>query len=190
MENPDYVYRVFKQHFDKAKLGSGFISLELGPGDSLSSGIVSKALGCSKSYLVDSGNFAMNNIEIYQKMIDYLNQEKKYSLNQISSINELLNTYSVEYLTEGLTALKNIPDKSVDLIWSQAVLEHIRKSEFLETMLELRRIIRDNGICSHKVDLKDHLQKALNNLRFSEQVWESDFMSQSGFYTNRIRYTQ
>jgi hypothetical protein len=26
----------------------------------------------------------------------------------------------------------------------------------------------------------------LNNLRFSERIWESEFMAKSGFYTNRI----
>lgn len=79
---------------------------------------------------------------------------------------------------------------SIDFIWSQAVLEHIRKSEFLDTMLELHRILRPNGVCSHVVDLKDHLGGALNNLRFSEKLWESNFMASSGFYTNRIRYSE
>lgn len=78
----------------------------------------------------------------------------------------------------------------MDFIWSQAVLEHIRKAEFLDTMLELRRIIRPDGVCSHVVDLKDHLGGRLNNLRFPENLWESNFMSSSGFYTNRIRYSE
>ena len=29
---------------------------------------------------------------------------------------------------------------------------------------------------------------SLNNLRFSEKLWESDFFSSSGFYTNRIQF--
>jgi hypothetical protein len=40
------------------------------------------------------------------------------------------------------------------------------------------------------VDLQDHLAAALNNLRFSESVWESHLFSSSGFYTNRIRYSE
>jgi hypothetical protein len=38
--------------------------------------------------------------------------------------------------------------------------------------------------------LKDHLGGALNNLRFSERRWESPLFSRSGFYTNRIRYSE
>jgi predicted SAM-dependent methyltransferase len=86
--------------------------------------------------------------------------------------------------------LRSLKSQSVDFIWSQAVLEHIRKAEFLDTMLELRRIIRADGVCSHVVDLKDHLGGGLNNLRFPENLWESNFMSSSGFYTNRIRYSE
>ena len=93
------------------------------------------------------------------------------------------------YLTEGLGSLVKIPDKSVDFVFSQAVLEHVKLSEFKETMVELRRILRPSGVCSHRIDLKDHLQRSLNNLRFSEHLWESEFMSSSGFYTNRIRYS-
>jgi hypothetical protein len=55
---------------------------------------------------------------------------------------------------------------------------------------ELRRIQRQDGVSSHRVDLRDHLGGALNNLRFRERTWESGFVSRSGFYTNRIRYTE
>ena len=57
-------------------------------------------------------------------------------------------------------------------------------------MVELRRIMKDAGACSHRIDLKDHLGGKLNNLRFSKKVWRSKFMTNSGFYTNRIRFTQ
>ena len=46
------------------------------------------------------------------------------------------------------------------------------------------------GASSHVVDLQDHLGGALNNLRFSARVWESEFMTRSGFYTNRVRYSE
>src|SRR5205823_4214216 len=62
-------------------------------------------------------------------------------------------------------------------------------SEFLDTMKELRRILKPDGAASHRVDLMDHLAAALNNLRFSQQLWESEIMASSGFYTNRIRYS-
>jgi hypothetical protein len=45
-----------------------------------------------------------------------------------------------------------------------------------------------NGICVHRVDLKDHLGGTLNNLRFSHAIWEGKLFRSSGFYTNRIRF--
>ena len=76
------------------------------------------------------------------------------------------------------------------LIFSQAVLEHIRREQFLDTMRECRRILKRDGVCSHRVDLKDHLGGGLNNLRFSPEIWESKLFVRSGFYTNRIRYRE
>jgi hypothetical protein len=68
------------------------------------------------------------------------------------------------------------------------VLEHIRRGEFLDTQRELARILRRDGVCSHRVDLRDHLGGGLNNLRLPGRVWESQFFAASGFYTNRIQF--
>ena len=95
---------------------------------------------------------------------------------------------NAEYRVGGLDAMRTIPGGSVDFIWSQAVLEHIPKRDFLETMKELRRTLRKGGCCSHTVDLADHFNGQLNNLRFSESRWESPLFADSGFYTNRIRF--
>jgi len=108
----------------------------------------------------------------------------------INTLAGLLKACNAHYGTEGVNSLRQIPDGTVDFIWSQAVLEHIRMHEFHDTMLELRRVLRPDGVCSHSIDLKDHIGGALNNLRFSKELWESDFMAHSGFYTNRIRYNE
>lgn len=191
MQKPAYAYSVFKQHFDRIQPPSGFTSLELGPGDSLFSAIVTKAFGGSSSYLVDTGDYATQDIDSYKKINDFLREQGlpvDPTWSNWQSVSDVLESCSAHYLTSGLSSLKSIPDRSVDFIWSQAVLEHIRKHEFLELMKELRRIIKNTGSCSHVIDLKDHLGGNLNNLRFTEGIWESDFMVKSGFYTNRIRY--
>lgn len=54
---------------------------------------------------------------------------------------------------------------------------------------ELRGIIILDGICSHLTTLVDSLGE-LNSLRFSQNIWEFNFMANSGFYTNRLRYSQ
>ena len=85
--------------------------------------------------------------------------------------------------------MKQIPDNSVDMIWSQAVFEHIKSTELLPTLSELKRILKPNGKCSHVIDLKDHLGGRLNHLRFTSAFWESSLVVNAGFYTNRIRFS-
>lgn len=192
MTNPEYAYEVFTRHFEAVDLPQGFSSVELGPGDSLFSAIISQALGGSCSYLVDTGRYAVQAMEPYYEMQSFL-QEKGLpvpDLEACSNLDQLLNSVSAQYLTNGLASLSEIPSESIDYIWSNAVLEHIRRGEFSDVMKELRRILKPTGICSHEIDLRDHLGGALNNLRFAPNFWEKEWVSHSGFYTNRIRYSE
>ena len=195
MENPDYAYGAFRSHFDRstfaAKSGP-FVCLELGPGDTLFSALIAKALGASRTYMVDTGHYCRRDAALYRRMSQHL-----VSLGHTSSVpadcedlNDILNHCNGEYLTNGVDSLRDIPTASVDWIWSQAVLEHVRRRDFPTLMKELRRILKPDGICSHGIDLQDHLGGALNNLRYSEATWESEWMASSGFYTNRIRFAE
>jgi len=194
MEQPDYAYKIFKKHFDRSgivKRSARFTALELGPGDTVFSAMIAYAYGFTDSYLVDVGSFASSDLHLYQTMESYLQKMGLLlpKIANVSSLDELLAFYGASYLVSGLLSLRTIPDQCVDFVWSHAVLEHIRKAEFLDTMLELRRVIRHDGVISHTIDLRDHLGGALNNLRFSDRCWESNFMAKSGFYTNRIRFS-
>jgi SAM-dependent methyltransferase len=194
MDSSDYALRVFNSHVKRASLDgklAGKTILELGPGDSISTSIIAAANG-AKSILVDAGDFMKRDVATYRELASILAQ-KNYIVPQITkgmNFKDVLAASNSEYFTEGLQSLRLIPTHSVDLIFSQAVLEHIRKYEFLDIMKEFRRILKPNGICSHQIDLKDHLGGALNNLTFSEKLWESDFFVKSGFYTNRIRFVE
>ncbi|MCT7961873.1 class I SAM-dependent methyltransferase [Laspinema sp. D1] len=192
MGNYSYAYQVFKKHFIPAELPENFTTLEIGPGDSLFSGLISKALGGELCYLIDVGDYANKDQKRYQEVNMFLVNQglKTVNIENCNSFQEILDKNQIIYLTEGLKSLKTIPSNSVDFIFSQAVLEHIRRNEFLDVMKELRRIIKNTGYCSHMIDLKDHLGGNLNNLRFYERIWELDFMVKSGFYTNRIRYSE
>jgi SAM-dependent methyltransferase len=192
MEDPDYVFNVVSNHVARSSLyiSKETCALEIGPGDSLLSSLVHYALGIEKTILVDAGSFARTDIAPYLSMINYLvcHGFDLKLLGGSNSLDELLGKINATYLTQGLASMKEIPDSSVDLIWSQAVLEHIRYAEFDQYLQEMHRVLKPTGICSHRVDLKDHLGGGLNNLRFSQGLWESEFFSSSGFYTNRIRF--
>lgn len=195
MERPEYAYELFRKHFDRAPFArrhGGYVFLELGPGDSLGSALVGHALGAAEGYLVDVGAFALTDMECYRDLATFLRARgvRAPELSRVDSVAEMLTLCNVRYLTGGVVSLRQIPSESVDFIWSYHVLEHVRRAEFIEVMRHLRRALRADGICSLSVDLKDHLSYALNNLRFSERVWESEFVVRSRIYTNRIRYSE
>ena len=63
MDNTDYSIRVFKEHLKKSNIKSikNKVILEIGPGDSIATAVISYAYGAS-SFLVDNGYFAKSNI--------------------------------------------------------------------------------------------------------------------------------
>jgi hypothetical protein len=195
MRDPGYAIGVFETHW--RRVGSpapGFSYLELGPGESLSTAIVAWAFGARGGTLVDAGDFAVRDIAAYRPLLDKLAEYPRTrdvgALRAHTSLESLLAAINANVRTDGLAGLKSLPADSVDLVFSQAVLEHVPLAEFAATARELHRVQSAGGVGSHRVDFKDHLQGSLNNLRFSEAAWEKPwFAKRSGFYTNRLRFS-
>lgn len=176
------------------KLGTGTprAVVELGPGDSVGLSLAARALGLERAYLVDVGDFATRDMAVYRRLVEALTS-KGYALPQtldLADRDALLKSVDATYWTSGTSALGRIADTSVDVVFSTAVLEHVSRYEFKQLMDELYRVMTPGAVSHHWVDLMDHLGGALNNLRFSERVWESNLMANSGFYTNRLRFTE
>lgn len=191
MHHPAYALSVFREHFRRARLpaGKGFVALELGPGDSLASAVIAAAHGATHTYLVDVGRFATSDMTVYRRLCAYLRQQglQPPDLAGVHDTQGLLQVCRASYGTRGLEALREIPPESVDFIWSNAVLEHVRRCDFGNFVSETRRVARRGSISSHQIDLQDHLGGALNNLRIASRWWEAEWMARSGFYTNRLR---
>ncbi|HMU56056.1 MAG TPA: methyltransferase domain-containing protein [Nitrospira sp.] len=193
MQDPAYAYGVFQRHFDAAqsrKTLNNFVGLELGPGDSLLSAMAAHAHGSSAYYLVDAAWNIDADIKNYRAMAGFLVAQgfPMFAEADLESVETILERCRACYVTSGLDSLRAIPTGSVDFVWSHSVLQHVRYSAFLQTLRELRRIHRPDGVSSHWIDLQDCMGGALNNLRFGDAIWESSLSS--GFYTNRIRYSQ
>lgn len=191
MDTTSYPIKIFKMHVERAYpqgLPRQSVILELGPGDSLASAIIAYAYDVKCIYLVDVGCYASKKIKFYQSLSTELARlgMNAPDLRKVTSIESILKACNAKYLTNGIDGLKEIPSGSLELVWSHSVLEHIRKHEFAPTLNELKRILKPGAYSSHNIDFQDHLDGELNNLRFSEKVWESEFFTKSGFYTNRI----
>ena len=185
----------FTKHFNLAFLEHkpvDFVCLEVGPGDSIATGIIAHSFGASKTYLIDVGDFAIKDIDYYKRFIEILKEKYVNTLDiaNINSFDELLKKFNIIYMKDGLASLKKLPDESLDFIFSHSAIEHIKLSELPVIINETRRLIRKTGKISHNIDLMDHLEYSLNSLRFSEKTWEGKLFSNSGFYTNRLRYSQ
>jgi len=195
MLDPEYAYATVSKHFSHAirpKDPIDFTVLELGPGDSLFSAPIANIYGAKTVFLVDEGAYAVQSMESFHDITSYLS-EKGHNLEHVdntSTCEEFLRACGAKYLCNGLESLRSIPSQSVDFIWSHSVLQHVRKRVFKASMAELRRLLRPGGVCSHHVDLKDCLGGSLNNLRFPERFWEWDLIASSGFYTNRLRFSE
>ncbi|WHZ15115.1 MAG: Adenine-specific methyltransferase [Nitrospira sp.] len=194
MEDPSYAFQVFTRHFNKVratKRPEEIVALELGPGDSLFSAVIASAVGVSASYLIDVGDFAVKDLKKYAEMASFVRRQGLPAppVERVTSIGDLLPLCRATYGSSGLSSLRAIPSRSVDFIWSQAVLQSVRRAELLDTMRELRRVLKDDGLCSHVVDLSDLFVKELHHLRFRDSIWESDAVARCGFYANRLRYS-
>ena len=192
MEDYSYSKKIFEGHLkDMKKIREieNPVIMEIGPGDSLFSMVYSRKYSKEKIYFLDVNDFASKDLNLYFKLKENLDKENyfpKKIKSQIESFDDLLKNYNAKYLISGIESLKTIEDESIDYIFSHSVMEHIRKYELNDLIKEMYRILKPNGVISHNINYKDHLDESLNNLRFSERLWESKFFANSGFYTNRI----
>lgn len=196
MVRPDYALEIVQRHVAGAGIDlNGKMVLELGPGDSVGNGIIAYALGAQGSVLADAGDWVSKSVPLYREFVAHLltvlpSPDRLAAVGSSwSTFDGLLRAFNIRHLTQGLSSLKSLPNASIDFWFSEAVLEHIRARDFQATMDECRRVLRVDGVGSHVVDYKDHLQAGLNNLRFSTHLWESELLCSSGFYTNRLRHS-
>jgi SAM-dependent methyltransferase len=189
MDDFGYAFRIFKQHYEASGLQTlrDCTVVEVGPGNGMLTALFARSFGAARTYLVDSEALISPDPALLTRAADML-AEQKLSVPQFNgaSVVVAMEQLKATYFTGGTASLRDIGDGQVDFLFSNAVLEHIRLGEFGELIRETRRILKLNGVASHVIDFRDHLQNGLNNLRFSERVWESGFMARSGFYTNRI----
>ena len=88
-----------------------------------------------------------------------------------------------------------LADKSVDLVYSYAVLEHVSESVIGQLTLESKRILKLEGMAFHSIGLHDHYANFdhrlsnLNFLKYPEWLWRF-FVKNKISYHNRLREKQ
>jgi Methyltransferase domain len=113
------------------------------------------------------------------------------SLRKSKTAEELLRSAHIEYCAPGNAADTGLPDRSVDVVFSNSVLEHVPQEAISGIMRESRRILRSGGLAIHSVNCGDHYAyfdrtvTQINYLQYSDSEWR--WWNNDLLYQNRLR---
>jgi SAM-dependent methyltransferase len=110
------------------------------------------------------------------------------------TLEEFFAMTSTHYSAPGDASRTGLADKSVDLVYSYGVLEHIPVEVLDAITQESARILKSDGIAFHRIGLHDHFQSidpslsSVNFLKYSNVIWR--IIAQNRIhYHNRLRAT-
>ena len=112
-------------------------------------------------------------------------------LRQATSVDDLFRRARIEYHAPADASATGLPSASVDVAFSNSVLEHVVPEVIARMMKESRRILRPGGLSIHSVNCGDHYAyfdkdiTAINYLTYSSREWK--FWDNEILYQNRLR---
>jgi hypothetical protein len=108
-----------------------------------------------------------------------------------TGLDDMLCRAHIEYHAPADATRTGLPDRTVDVVYSNSVLEHVPAQVIAKLMTETRRVLRAGGIALHSVNCGDHYAyfdqrvTQINYLRYSSAawwLWNNDLQ-----YQNRLR---
>jgi SAM-dependent methyltransferase len=154
------VYESYLNHLGSDFELKGKKIIEVGPGRSLGVSLLFTSLGgAERVYAVDRFNCLSHNNELVLKTLvpEYMQYVKK-----------------IEYIISPIENLLYREQGKVDLIVSNAVLEHV--ADLDKTLKSFHSLLSHDGIMVHKIDLRAH-NRFLNKgplyfLKYSDFLWK------------------
>ena len=107
-------------------------------------------------------------------------------LRATTDIADLLGAAEIEYLAPADAVATRLPPDSVDIVFSNSVLEHVSAGTIDGMMRESARLLTPGGVVVHSVNCGDHYAyfdrriTPINYLTYSEREWR--------FWNNRLQY--
>ena len=114
------------------------------------------------------------------------------ALRAASTLDQLFGIAGIRYVAPGDAANTGLPEHTVDLLFSFALLEHVPEDVIVGLTLESRRVLRPRGICYHLIALGDHYRTGhgyVNFLKYPEWLWRI-LVKNKFSYHNRLREKQ
>jgi SAM-dependent methyltransferase len=118
-------------------------------------------------------------------------RDRLAKLRQARDMQDFLQRAGIEYRAPADATRTGMPDASVDVFFSNSVLEHVPGPVIADLMRETRRVLAPGGIALHSVNCGDHYAyfdrriTQMNYLRYSAAqwwIWNNDLQ-----YQNRLR---
>jgi SAM-dependent methyltransferase len=118
-------------------------------------------------------------------------RERWSALAGARTLAEFLERAGLEYRAPADARATGLPAASVDVVFSNSVLEHVDRAAIGPLMRESRRVLRPGGVAVHSVDCSDHYAyfdpglTPIHYLRFGERTWR--LWNNALQYQNRLR---
>jgi SAM-dependent methyltransferase len=116
-------------------------------------------------------------------------------LREARDVGTLFKLANITYHSPADASQSGLPDGSVDVVYSNLVLEHVTPQAMRDIHIEAKRVLKPTGVCWHNVDYSDHYAvagkglSAVNFLRYSQRTW--DVLGQNDIlWQNRWRHSQ
>ena len=122
-------------------------------------------------------------------MTDVSNDYSK--LRNIPDVGALLAEARIEYFAPADAAVTKLPAQSIDIVYSNSVLEHVPSEDIGRIMRENCRVLRAGGLALHSANCGDHYAytdkriTAINYLQYPEKRW--NLWQNALLYQNRLR---
>jgi SAM-dependent methyltransferase len=153
--------------------------LELGPGDTLATALFFIAYGAKRVVCCDRFKLVVNpakNTAIARQVLSLLPEQQRLRLETVLTFDSFgqarLNPTHIQYLHSRNDEIA-LEDTSIDIIVSNAVLEHVQNPA--ELFAEMNRVLKPGGIMVHAADLKSHELHHKTDLDFlviPELLWK------------------
>ena len=192
MEDAGFSGEVFNRHVTNPGGGVrpmlGGTLLELGPGDSIATGILGRSAGFSEVILIDAGCFADIRPEAINRLFVSLGDRSHRIQHNADpqAVIAQLDTAGIRYLTAGLQSLQSIGAGHVRHSFSNSVLQHVYRDELAEFVRALGRVHASGSLSSHSINFTDHFSGGYVNHRLPGWVMESALIKRANLYTNRV----
>lgn len=165
---------------------------EFGAGWDLAVPLAYWALGVERQLLVDiHANLRFELVNVTLERLQRLDGTRLPDNDPIASTAELEERFGIAYVAPRDARATGFDAASVDLVSSTNTLEHIPAQDLVPIVRECRRLLRQDGVLSSRIDLADHYSyfdrslSPYNFLRYDDARWR--WLNSDVLFQNRLR---